>query len=88
MKLNVSSRSPRYKPPKSECPLRSECPISCGWCRTHQPDQDCIRLAAGTIAKWKNDTYPPDRQPDFDHWDDVLSRIIASVNSYKERDSF
>lgn len=88
MKLNVSSRSSRYKPPKLECRLRAECPISCGWCRTHQPDDECIRLAAGTIEKWKHDTYPPDHQPDFEHWDDVLYRIIDAVRNKKESSPF
>lgn len=88
MKINVSSGSTSYTPPKLECPLRVECPISCGWCRTHQPDAYCIRLAGGVIEKWKHDTYPPDHQPDFEHWDEVLRRIIAAVRNQKERNMF
>lgn len=82
-KKGSSGYAPRTKP-KLECHLRSECPISCGWCKTHRPDDTCVRLASGVIQKWKNDTYPPDHQPDFDHWDNVLYRIASAVKAQKE----
>lgn len=77
-------KTSRSKPPKTPCTLRNECPISCGWCKTHQPDNECVRLAKGVVEKWKHDVYPPDHKPDFDHWDCVVQKIVDSVKHLQE----
>lgn len=78
----------KRSPYKAPCQFRLSCPVACGWCKTHQPDDLCVRLAKGSVEKWKRDVYPPNQARDFEKWDKIISDIEKAAHSTREADPF